>query len=315
MIEVVVCIATRRRPAGLAELLRSLVQQDLPADVSMRVVVVENDDQPDPAVKRAVADLSLDLELLLESRQGIPYARNMAVSRARGADLIAFLDDDEVAPPSWLRTHLSALGRYEADVTTGPVLPKFAQDPPSWAVPSGLFHRKRWPTGHRRDVAYTGNAVCHAALLTSMSEPFDTRLALTGGSDTQLFTHLVSSEGARIVWVDEAPVFETVPPERTTLSWVIRRGLRYGGDRWRRRQLASTDGLLPRLTTTGIGMAELAIGTVLAIGVLPFSKGLSVRWLNRAARGVGAIAEVLGLRFHEYATSPPSLGGRRWHRQ
>lgn len=293
--EVSVCVATRRRPAGLAELLRSLAAQDLPEDVSVRVVVVENDDEPDPEVARVLHASDLAVTHVLEPRQGIPYARNTGIAHAGAADVIAFIDDDEVAPERWLAIHLAGLAEHGADVTTGPVLPAFEHDPPGWVAASGIYDRRRWPTGCRRPQAYTGNTACRAEWLTSRTDPFDTDLALTGGSDTELFRRL-SHEGARIVWIDEAPVVETVPPERTTLRWVLRRGLRYGGDRWRRSRGAP----VRRAAMLAAAMAEVVVGGVAAAVTVPLSRGLAVRFLNRGARGIGVVATAVGLRVEEY---------------
>lgn len=296
MLDVAVCVATRRRPEGLRALLASLAAQELPPDVAVRVVVVENDDHHHPVVREIVEAADLEVDLLLEPRLGIPFARNSGVARAEGADLIAFVDDDEVAPSDWLRTHLAALDLYEADVTTGPVLPRFAHVPPRWVETSGLYDRRRWRTGHVRTEAYTGNLVCDARVLGHA--PFDTSLALTGGSDTELFRRLARA-GVRIIWVDEAPVWETVPPERTRLGWILRRGFRYGGDRWRRRTSTSPRPV-ERLIVATVAIIELLAGTAAAGASAPFSHGVAVRWLNRAARGAGMLWSILGGRFEEY---------------
>lgn len=298
VVDVAVCVATHQRPEGLGDLLESLSAQAIPPGVEFRVVVVENEAVPDPRVARVVERSDLPVELVLEPRPGIAHARNTGVTRCTPADFIAFIDDDEVAPPHWLATHLSAMDQYAADVTTGPVLPRFVAEPPGWAIPSGLFDRRRWRTGHHRREAYTGNTLCATHLLVGSEGPFDVRLATTGGEDTELFRRLTRA-GARIVWVDEAPVMESIPPDRVTVLWVLRRGFRIGGDRWRRRA-AQRPIPMRRAAAAVLGTTEAFIGLVAAVVAVPFSRGRAVRYLNRAARGAGLVCSAAGLDYHEY---------------
>ncbi len=115
-ITVVVC--TRNRPAGLRRCLDSVLAQGYPR---LRLLVVDNAPDGD-ATRRLVAALP-GVEYLCEPRPGLSRARNAAL-RAAPQDLLAWLDDDEVADRYWLAELARALVEHPAaDVVTGPVLP------------------------------------------------------------------------------------------------------------------------------------------------------------------------------------------------
>lgn len=102
---VAVVIPYFQRESGLlARALKSVVAQDVEADV--RVVVVD-DASPVPArAELAVPGLPPDRVVLIEQRNAGPgAARNAGLARASeiGAEFVAFLDSDD----SWRATHLS----------------------------------------------------------------------------------------------------------------------------------------------------------------------------------------------------------------
>ena len=118
---VAVVIPTLRRRASLTRALISLFQQNRAAELIAEIIVVDN--APEGSAREAVEGLRpaspAPLIYVHEPRPGVATARNAGVGAVSRSDYVAFLDDDEEAPPGWLaaltRTHL-ALG---ADVTFG----------------------------------------------------------------------------------------------------------------------------------------------------------------------------------------------------
>ena len=55
-----------------------------------------------------------------EPKQGVVFARNKAISVARG-DYVVFLDDDECATQNWLSELLRVRSSRDADVVFGPI--------------------------------------------------------------------------------------------------------------------------------------------------------------------------------------------------
>jgi glycosyltransferase involved in cell wall biosynthesis len=93
-----VVICTRDRPDGLRTTLASLARQ---TDAGFQVLVVENGSSSEESAA-AVAESGLPRrEYLVESRPGLSRARNRALEAVR-TDLVAWIDDDEVADPGWV---------------------------------------------------------------------------------------------------------------------------------------------------------------------------------------------------------------------
>ncbi len=120
-ITVVVC--TRERPDALATCLDSLLAQRYPA---MRVLVVDNAPTSD-ATARVAEKAGVDY--LKEPRPGLSRARNAAVA-ARPGEILAWVDDDEVADPYWLAEVARALADHPgADVVSGVIVPAELETP------------------------------------------------------------------------------------------------------------------------------------------------------------------------------------------
>jgi glycosyltransferase involved in cell wall biosynthesis len=95
---VTVVICTRDRAAGLRTALASLERQ---TDPDFRVLVVDNgSSSPEP--EAVVSESGLPrCEYVTEPRPGLSRARNRALEEVH-TELVAWLDDDEIADPTWV---------------------------------------------------------------------------------------------------------------------------------------------------------------------------------------------------------------------
>src|SRR5690349_10462023 len=100
-----VCVCTYKRPYYLAFLLTRLAAQDTGGVFTYSIVVIDNDHtrSAEPVVAAFAHESRIDITYLVEPRQNIALARNMAVHNARG-EFLAFIDDDEFPSQEWLRT-------------------------------------------------------------------------------------------------------------------------------------------------------------------------------------------------------------------
>jgi GT2 family glycosyltransferase len=105
-----VVIPTYGRGAKLAALIASLERQTLPADQFELIVV--DDGSPEP-VQLDVEALPFACRLERQSNQGPGAARNTALEHAR-APLVLYLNDDAIASPDLLATHLRTHARLKA---------------------------------------------------------------------------------------------------------------------------------------------------------------------------------------------------------
>lgn len=225
---VAVCTCTYRRASLLLRLLHSLEGQQTEGRVTFSIVVADNDAarSAEPVVSAFARRSVIPIRYTVEATQNIALARNRAVAEARG-DLLAFIDDDEFAPPRWLLTLLDAYHRYRVDGILGPVTPHFDERPPRWIVKGRFYDRARYPTGTVIDWSQgrTGNTLLNMQLFSDGVPPF--RREFPTGEDQDFFERMIG-KGHVFVWCDEAVAYEVVPPVRWNRTFLLKRALLRG---------------------------------------------------------------------------------------
>lgn len=119
--DITVVICTRERPGALARCLDSLLAQEYPP---ARVLVVDNAPATGATaeVVRSAARRG-PVDYLMEPRPGLSFARNAAERQTRG-EIVAWIDDDELADRWWLAEVARALvDNPDADVISGVIVP------------------------------------------------------------------------------------------------------------------------------------------------------------------------------------------------
>jgi len=229
---VAVCIATYRRPAGLARLVRGLQLLDLECDEPLSLVVIVADNDPAGSASNLCAQLSGEsrwtINYVAEPRKGVAFARNAAVRCAldRRANYLALVDDDEVPNAMWLKELWLTMTRYQADIVAGPVLPDFEGPVARWMLAGGFFDRPRPQTGTRLDRTRSGNVLMRADVFERVGRLFDERF-VSLGEDTDFFFHAARA-GCTIVWANDAIVRESIPESRTRVAWLLKRSYSVG---------------------------------------------------------------------------------------
>jgi len=304
MPSVAICVATHRRPLGLERLIKGLDSLEFTrcSPRTATIIVVDND--PAKSAEKtcdALRDASRwPIEYVSEPRRGIPFARNACVIAARrlGAELLAFIDDDEVPEPAWLDHLMLVMHDTGASIVTGPVLPAFDGAVPEWITRGGFFDRERHRTGTFQDRAVTGNVLLRTGLLASMPTPFDERRPLSGGTDTHLFRRLIM-DGHRIAWAEEAIVHEFNPPARLTAKWLMRRSYRVSSN-WSSTEVELQPGLRVRASRFAKGLLRIGQGVALFPIGLVAGRHVLVRAGQYVATGAGFIAGMVGHELEEY---------------
>ena len=173
----------------------------------------------------------MPLTCLVEPRRGHTYAYNRAFAHACRAtpapEYVAVLDDDEYPDPNWLTEMIRVARQYGVDIVGGPVFPVF-DNPDHWLAKSGFYAPSRNATGPVSMIYGAGNMLIRRSVLEHyLDEPFAHAYAFTGGSDYDFFWRC-RNDGRSFAWADDAQVFETTPPSRTTVGYVLRRKFRNG---------------------------------------------------------------------------------------
>jgi succinoglycan biosynthesis protein ExoM len=225
-----ICICTYKRPKFLKALLLALEKQVTHGLFDYSIVVVDNDraESARQTVELYGQQTTISISYYVEPEQNIALARNRAVANASG-NLVAFIDDDEVPIDEWLVRMHETLSKFDADGVLGPVIPFFAVAPPEWMVKAGLFER---PNSSNTNLVIkwtqtgTGNVLIRRSILDEVPGPFGREFG-SGGEDQDFFRREMSL-GKVFVWCEDAIVHETIPAERTRLSFHLRRALLRG---------------------------------------------------------------------------------------
>jgi hypothetical protein len=280
----------------LAALLRSLSVAEIPSAAEMFIVIVDNDiARSAEAVWRNIAKTGGASFYEVEERRGIPTSRNRALAIAirNGADLIAFVDDDETVDTSWLVKLTQTLRDRRLHLVGGPVRVSPETESRSWwqgAILRGItarYARKERAAGGKADkkddgniVIVTNNWMIDAEWLRSAELRFDERMLLTGGTDTRFF-HQAKALGMRSGWTPEALVYETIPEGRLTFRYQMMRSCSQAALSFRRKN--PRVGALRTMRALLIAAVKVAVGCLYFLA-LPVAGGSAI---VQSARMIG----------------------------
>jgi succinoglycan biosynthesis protein ExoM len=303
-----VCIATFRRPQRLKLVLDDLSAQSMPP---AQVVVVDNDLRG--SARETVDDFARDHASLavvyaIQPLRGIALARNRTVALADG-DWMAFIDDDERAPVDWLQKLMSAVDSHVADGMLAPVVPQLPEQAARWLKRGAFYDFPRLPTGTAvpPNRLRLGNAVLRGSLLRAETGPFDPDYGLKTGEDGDMLLRLVA-RGGRILWCDEAVVYEPIETGRLSLRWLLQRAYSRGQE-FGRKTLAGRYGtatVARRLVFLAGSTLKLLVAASLSLASLPLGRHRAAHWLIRAGGNVGKLSAFLGWNYQEYERASAS---------
>lgn len=293
--DVSVVIPTFRRTPSFERAVRSVfAQTGLPPGVTVDLILADNDPagsalglarrlaQNAPAWLRRV-------EVLHEPSPGVANVRNTALASVT-TPLVAFLDDDQSAPPGWLASFLTDYQRFPSAALFGRI---------ETALPDritrhvGYFRAFFDRTGPAMSglIPYyygCGNTLIDMRALPAQRPLFDTSANDTGGEDDLLFER-VRAMGGRFAWSTQACVYEHVPDNRLTLAYTLRRAFAYGQGPSFKAHAAP----LPRRLLLPVHMSVGAVQALLmgpVGGVLLLARLPGAAWcLDKAARGLGKL--------------------------
>ena len=298
---ITVGVLTFQRAAQLDHCLRSLCHLD-PRSPAFEIVVVDND--PAASARVQVAELrnasDIPIRYLHEPRPGVAAARNRVLDDPARADVVAFIDDDEWAEPDWLVQLYSGYLNNGGGVVQGRVISVLDGGGPGWAsAKGGPFERVGTPHGTRQYTGNAGNVIFDASPGTLRSARFNESYGLTGGEDTEFFARLARS-GVIVTSIPQAIVYETVPLQRQTVRWVVRRSFRTSAV-WARiqREVIAERNWAARRILAAVRDFALGVATI-ALGAVTWSSNRLVRGLQVLARGAGTVSGLVGFNIQEY---------------
>jgi GT2 family glycosyltransferase len=255
-------------------------------------VHVSVDHNPDLAAALRAA-LPRDVAVLENRfRQGVSGNRNTGAFAA-DTDLVAFLDDDTSADPTWLErlveAHLDAPGSVGAG---GAIQPAWQAACPSWFPEEFLWAVGVTPPERRPGLVrnvWGGNMMVRRDVFTAVggfSDSFGEVGEAPEPEDTELCLRMNAHAGVRLGWAfaPKAVVRHAVPATHSTLRYFLRRCWNEGSGK---AALEARDGLPP----DALGDEAAFVRTVLTRGV---SRELTVAARVGRAAASRAAAIVLG---------------------
>ena len=226
-------ICTLDRAHTLAAALASLTRQTLDAN-AFEVLVVDNGSVDEtPAVVAAARAQHRALVAISEPTRGLSHARNAGLARAQ-APLVAYLDDDAEADPTWLAAIVDAFASVEPRPVCvgGPVAPLWdAPRPPwladamlpyltaiDWGLPAGALPDDRFIAG--ANMAFDREALRAVG-------GFPTHLGRVGASllsnEELVVQRALRQRGGQCRWDPAVRVGHHMAADRLTRRWFLRR--------------------------------------------------------------------------------------------
>ena len=302
-LRVVIAICTFRRPEELLALLCSLGRSPLncPAGRVIEVLVIDND-QGQSALSPMLAyqqTAFFPLRYVHESNRGLVAARNRALQEAGESDLLMFLDDDEWVEPNWFEELVQTLVQASAQFAVGPVRPIFPAGASSIFSKSGLFDRAEFPDRQLIKTGNTGNCCVDLRWLRSKEILFRDQFNHSGGEDAAFFAEMTQA-GAIGRYAARAMVYEPVSMDRLSVSWILRRRMRYGATTVIQKIIVDGVGFTGRGLCAVEGVARATLGLVLAIAFLAVAPHRALKYSAASARGVGYVLGAFGINVRGY---------------
>jgi glucosyl-dolichyl phosphate glucuronosyltransferase len=223
-VSVVIC--TYNRASSLQDTLKSLTAQQVGARTSFNIIVVDNNSRDHTAelVEAAAKTSPFPMRRVVETQQGIGWARNRGLEEAQG-DYIFFIDDDAVAAPDWISKMTAAMEASGADFMGGRITPLWMTEKPSWLVDNlcGPIVRQDYGPERRPVKAHEGFLTANVVFRKKSIEKFGKFNPVLGrkgdrwigGEDFELFTRWFH-QGAKIYYEPSGVVQHKVEPQRVT---------------------------------------------------------------------------------------------------
>ena len=305
-IDIAVCSFRRR---SILDALESVSRQALPEGESLRVIVAENDDTPAlrEVIQACAEELGLDLHYVHAPARNISIARNACLDHAK-ADVLLFMDDDEVAEPDWVRNLLKVWKDTGAGVVFGPSLAVYPAEAPDWMRANSFHSSVPSPNRGVLETGHSGNVLLDRTDPRVREARFNVKFGRTGGEDVDFFFRLHRA-GVVMEVAHDAAVHEPVPPAKMSFGWLFRRrytvGALYGA-------CVAPDSVPKRIRILAMAMAKAAYSGVCAL-VYPFDASRGSFWIMRASFQAGVVSGTISPPRREFYGVPETGAADRNH--
>jgi glycosyltransferase involved in cell wall biosynthesis len=231
---VTVILCTYNRCQSLAKALESVAASEIDESVGWDVLVVDNhsSDQTRSVVKDFCLRHPSHFCYIFESQQGKSYALNAGIRAAQG-NVLAFMDDDVIVAPTWLRNLTEPLRSREWSGVGGRILSQRVISSPNWLPLEGPYSMSGmlalFDLGERArklDVPPFGTNMAFRKTMFERYGDFRTDMGPCPGSeirneDTE-FGRRIMAAGEPLLYEPSAVVYHAIPENRLTKKYILR---------------------------------------------------------------------------------------------
>ena len=297
---IAICVCTYQRQKLLNECLMSLQHIGIPNDVSVTVMVIDNDvdESSRQVVEANQKNTVFTFHYVVEPNRGIPCARNRAIteSMSLNAEYLVFIDDDERVAVDWL-SHLFVFCQSHGGdvVVSGHVIQEIPESTPKHI--RSLFEKPvKRQSGDRLNACATNNVIIPMEFLRKSNLRFDESQPFAGGTDTRFFVE-ATAKGIDIVKCMESVVYETIPESRATLGWFSKRKYRAGiTEAWRKQEMGRS-----KINVILSSFLQLLLNGMVSVfcSVFYLQEKRNQSWL-KVCRSFGVLMGVFGVKIDSY---------------
>jgi Glycosyl transferase family 2 len=208
-LSVVICTLGEAR---VAETIESVAESARAAGSAAETIVVWQGRAPAPDLGDAV--------VLNVFPAGIAHARNRGLAAARGA-VVAFVDDDEVVDPAWVRGVLDAFAREDAPAGVfGPIAPRDERGLPYCRYEGGGSFKliqpgtAPWRVGTGGNMAFRRDAL----LVVGGFDPLFGVGSVSKSAEESELIHRLLESGRLLVWSPDQVVYHPTKTEEERLA-------------------------------------------------------------------------------------------------
>ncbi len=216
------------RPEILEKTLNSIASLNIPDNIAIKVLVVDNDAKASaqPVIDKIKPDFPFEISYFVEEKRGLANARNRLLKEAINLDVthIAILDDDDIADVDWIINLVDLYNTQDnAYIISGPEYCTFDGEFPTYLTNNNIFVKKTSKKkGEIRKVCSTHNAFFPLKIVKEDGIWFDSSFVFMGGEDGDFF-YRAGKAGYTIVFNPDAIVREINGKDRVNIKWILSR--------------------------------------------------------------------------------------------
>lgn len=221
MLSVIIC--TYNREKYIRPLLESIAANTLPHS-EYEVVLIDNnctDQTHDVCMAFAQAHPDMAFHYEQESNQGLSYARNKGICKAKG-EILVYVDDDALVDNHYLQDYVSFFAAHpDVMALGGPIQPLYETTEPTWMTPYTKALLTAWMDYGNKPCFYPkgrypggGNAAYRASVFDKVGL-FNTDLGRKGsnlmGSEEKDIFDKMHAQGMKVMYIPEPVLHHCIP--------------------------------------------------------------------------------------------------------